>query len=42
MGPIELRRIQDFIWNMEDIRRDILALEQQTDGLLKKIVGAGA
>ena len=27
---------------LEEIRRDILALEQQTDGLLKKIVGATA
>lgn len=26
--------------SLDDIRRDILALEQQTDGLLKKIVGA--
>lgn len=42
MEATELRRILDFIWNMEDIRRDIPALEQQTDGLLKKIVGASA
>jgi len=26
----------------EEIRRDILALERQTEGLLKKIVGDGA